>query len=61
MRGLTKRLAKLVSNSCSLRQTIGIGHPGIEASIKVNDWARVGAARMPGHQCMTLQAYAQIQ
>lgn len=30
-------------------------HPSIEATIKVNDWARVGTACMSSHQSMTLQ------
>ena len=47
-------LAKLLLNCDTLGQAKCVCHPGIEASIKVNDWARVGAARVPGHQGMAL-------
>ena len=51
---LTKGLAKLLLYSLALRQIEGIGHPVIEALVKVNQRARVGTARMPRHQCVTL-------
>ena len=52
---LTKWLAKLLLDGLTLGQSVSISHPGIESTIKVNNWAWISAASMPGQQGMTLQ------
>lgn len=52
---LTKWLAELLLNSHALRQTEGICHPCVEASVVIDYWARVSAACMSCHQGVTLQ------
>ena len=52
---LPNGLPNFFSTVTPFGQTIGMRHPSIEATIKVNDWARVGTACMSSHQSMTLQ------
>ena len=52
---LTEGLAKLLLDSLALGQVEGVGHPVVEALVKINQGARVGAACMPCHESMTLR------